>query len=655
MTTSATATPFRMTFDPMTIEHFGLRLYSHLPPVLNELISNAYDADAAKVEVSLPNGAITQASEVVVRDFGHGMNADELQEEYLVIGRSRRGRDSSQTMSKSGSRKVTGRKGLGKLSVFGVADEMELRSVKDGKAVCIRLSFPAMREWAERMGNTHYQPDKVEERSGPSRDASGVEVRLRKLRRSSPINTGEIRRGLARRLTVFGPSFEVKINGKALGPGDRLNKEDCADEQCWDVNALPSELEIENGLKVSGWIGFLDESSQTNRGIDIFATNKAVELGSYFNYSSTHAQFARAHVVGEIHADFLDDTQDLVSTARNSVVWEAPQSQTLERWGQRALKYLFDEWVKLRRQKKEEEVIKTAKFDVWLKGRTQSEQRVARRMIKLLAADDAMEPSSLVPLLEHVKASVESVAFRELIEKIEEQGLTAKALMELFADWRVIEAREHLKLADGRLAAIQQLDRYIDEGALEVQEIQPIVEQNLWMLDGTWSEATGQTTYTELLRRQFPDDPKLPTEDRRLDILGVSASGFLTIVELKRPEATLSRKYLTQIEEYVDWAENNIVGSGPDAPAGVRGLLIVGKLNASLRGTVKRLEAHGIRVETFRDLRERAKTLFRHTNKYYKGVAPEYTSEARKAVKSLPVSVIALPTKSGALVTAKKK
>ena len=34
-----------MSFEPMTIEHLGLRLYSTLPPVLSELVSNSHDAE----------------------------------------------------------------------------------------------------------------------------------------------------------------------------------------------------------------------------------------------------------------------------------------------------------------------------------------------------------------------------------------------------------------------------------------------------------------------------------------------------------------------------------------------------------------------------------------------------------------------------------
>ena len=59
---------FEMSFEPMTIEHLGLRLYSTLPPVISEFVSNAYDAESPKVEIQLPVGKITAESEVIIRE-----------------------------------------------------------------------------------------------------------------------------------------------------------------------------------------------------------------------------------------------------------------------------------------------------------------------------------------------------------------------------------------------------------------------------------------------------------------------------------------------------------------------------------------------------------------------------------------------------------
>lgn len=623
-----------MPFEPRTVDHLGLQLYGTLPPVISELVSNAYDAESKRVEITLPLGDITPKSEVIVRDYGHGLSAEEVQAYFLPIGRPRRGEDGKQFMSRNNKVRVTGRKGLGKLSAFGVATEMEVRFVQNKKAICLRLNYDDLREWPLKHKNKDYEPSVVPERSGATTDKNGVEVRLRKLHRKGVISEDTIRKGLARRLNFIGKSFVVVVNKKEIRPGDRVRKEDCAAGFCWDVSTMPGKGRLSTGHTITGWIGFLEQSLQTDRGIDIFANGKAAQLSSFFNWSSTHAQFARAHLIGEIHADCLDETDDNISTARNSVVWESNVGLGLQEWGQKTLTWAFDQWLKLRRKNKEGKVFKTAGFDDWLKTRLPTEQKVAQRMVRELIRDDAIDSDSAAPLLEIVKGSVESVAFRDLIDTIEEKGANAATLLRLFKEWRVIEARDELKRADGRLSAITQLKVFMASGALEVQEMQPLFETNPWLIDTTWSESDGQTTYTKLLRQHFIEN-KVPESDRRLDILGVKQGGGITIVELKRPQTPLSKKYLRQIEDYVLWARANLIGTGPDAPKYVTGLLVVGRRNSDkeLADLEKRLAGDDIRVETFGDLYERAKNHFGFVEKQLEKIAPEYTRKSRKARK----------------------
>lgn len=622
---------FSMPFEPMAIEHLGLRLYSTLPPVVAEFVTNAYDAEAPKVEIILPGGDIDDSSEVRVRDYGLGMNDDELQDEFLPIGRNRRGADSKNVKSKNGKRLVTGRKGLGKLSAFGIADEMEVRSVQDGDATTLRLRFSDMKEWAEKHPKKPYQPEVVAARSGTTSDPSGVEITLRRLRRRKGIDADFLRMSIARRLTLIGAGFVVTVNGTAVKPGDRTRRSQCVKDFSWAASEFPDGASITTGQEVSGWIGFVSNSSQAaDRGVDIFAHGKAVELGSYFNYASTHAQFARAHLVGELHADFLDEEEDLASTARTQVVWESVAGQLLQAWGQELLKWAFDEWVKLRKEEKTEKVIKAAKFDEWLKKRSKREQKVAQRMVKLLVDVEELEPEAARPLLEIVKSSVETAAFQELVEAFEEKPSVA-SLLQLFDEWRVIEAREHLQLAEGRRSALDQLASYMKTGALEVQQIQPLIEKNLWLVEPRWTVAHAQPTYSQLLRKHCKEKAGLATKDRRLDIMGVTNGGELTVLELKRPERTLNIDDLNQLESYVDWARDNIAnGSGPDAPTSVRGLIIGGKIAPGTNRKVERMAGHDMRAQTYADLHKFGTTFYLHVEQRLSKIAPEYGKRKKK-------------------------
>lgn len=109
----------KVTFDIKTIDHLGVKLYSTLPPMIAELISNAWDADAKNVYINFTN---EPEKAITVRDDGIGMTFLELNEQFLKIGRNRRIESSKDETI--GGRKVLGKKGLGKLSVFGIGKKL---------------------------------------------------------------------------------------------------------------------------------------------------------------------------------------------------------------------------------------------------------------------------------------------------------------------------------------------------------------------------------------------------------------------------------------------------------------------------------------------------------------------------------------------------
>ena len=102
-----------------------------LPPVLAEMISNAYDADATLVNIQLNENENNK--QIIITDDGCGMSFSEINNSFLVIGRNRRKNNSGNNGLTNKGRKVTGRKGLGKLATFGIATHIEIQTVKDGK------------------------------------------------------------------------------------------------------------------------------------------------------------------------------------------------------------------------------------------------------------------------------------------------------------------------------------------------------------------------------------------------------------------------------------------------------------------------------------------------------------------------------------------
>src|SRR5579864_9347946 len=82
---------YKMTVAGQLFKHLGLQMYAGAVPAIAELISNAHDAMARNVWVTIPTDRAIQGSdEITVKDNGVGMSFEECNTEYLSVGRNRR-------------------------------------------------------------------------------------------------------------------------------------------------------------------------------------------------------------------------------------------------------------------------------------------------------------------------------------------------------------------------------------------------------------------------------------------------------------------------------------------------------------------------------------------------------------------------------------
>src|SRR3954462_15111949 len=83
---------FQITVMGRTLEHLGVQMYKRRDAALAELVANAWDAGASKVSIDLPAPSTYNrlTDSITIADDGIGMTDDELESDYLVIGRNRR-------------------------------------------------------------------------------------------------------------------------------------------------------------------------------------------------------------------------------------------------------------------------------------------------------------------------------------------------------------------------------------------------------------------------------------------------------------------------------------------------------------------------------------------------------------------------------------
>lgn len=104
------------------LKTFGRQQYSNAWAALSELIANGFDAHAKNVylyiDMSEKNDSIIE-----IIDDGCGMDANDLETKYAVIGRNRR--------LETPNDMATGRKGIGKLAALYLTDTYQIISAKD--------------------------------------------------------------------------------------------------------------------------------------------------------------------------------------------------------------------------------------------------------------------------------------------------------------------------------------------------------------------------------------------------------------------------------------------------------------------------------------------------------------------------------------------
>lgn len=332
--------PYRMKFDIGTIKHLGLQMYSTLPSVIGELVANSWDANATKVEITLPDKPIDASAEIVICDDGIGMSDADVRDKYLIIGRNRREQETDQTPPPA-CRPIMGRKGIGKFSAFGIAKEIAVESVKDGEVSHFRMNYDELLENAEN------REIELPQLSPTGYVSKGTTVTLRHFtkfqNRRIPIDM--LRRRLARRFAVIGAqhNFEVIINGEPISPEDRdlkrlLEKDMNGKPYLWEYNN--EEIEPETGWTVSGWIGCLNrrapDTNRIDRGIALMARGKLVQEPFVFDAVGGQ-QFAFSYLIGELNVEFVDAVEDTIGTTRNSLVWDTEANTALKEWGQKKL------------------------------------------------------------------------------------------------------------------------------------------------------------------------------------------------------------------------------------------------------------------------------------------------------------------------------
>lgn len=348
----------KMSFDPHTIEHLGVKMYSVLPNAIAELIANAYDAEAKVVNVVLKEDEGEKSISVI--DDGVGMTFQEINNNFLRIGRKRRKEDNG--MSPNGIRKVTGRKGLGKLAFFGIGDTINIETKKDGK--CVKFTL----KWDDLINSKTPEYEPHFDISDCAREETGTMIELKDLKRKSAFDKQGLAISLSKLFNFFDESFKVYIsyNGDdELQIDDKLKYNNLDKQIEW---IFPENRDISNDYlnnkHVSGLIMATEKPLKPGlRGVTLFAHGRLVNAPEFFGVGESSHGYS--YFTGWLNVDFVDELEeDVISTDRQSLNWDLPITIELRDNLQSLLRSIEKDWREKRKIEKRKRVSSRVNINV---------------------------------------------------------------------------------------------------------------------------------------------------------------------------------------------------------------------------------------------------------------------------------------------------
>ena len=349
----------KMSFDPNTIEHLGVRMYSTLPPVLAELIANAYDADAASVSLTLNDKG---EKEIIIEDDGVGMSFEDINTKFLRIGRPRRQEENTQVTGKN--RKVIGKKGLGKLSFFGIAHEIEIATKKDGKENVFGMSWEDIKK-----EKGEYKPKVIKRDVVCSAKEHGTKITLRKIQRASDFSPEDIADALSK-MFIIDSDFEISLRHNSEKPITITNERRYSDLEKEVEWKIPADSEYKDDYdKANQIVGHLIATKKpippktSMRGVILFSRKKMVNIPEYFSDSTSSHFFS--YLTGWLEVDFIDDLEeDVIATNRQSLNWGNEEMQKLRSHLRGLMNWLERDWRKKREAKRQKEITEATGINI---------------------------------------------------------------------------------------------------------------------------------------------------------------------------------------------------------------------------------------------------------------------------------------------------
>lgn len=608
---------YQMTISRLTVDKLGVKLYDRVSAVIAELIANSYDADATEVQVVAPMDELlaTKAGgelkdkgyAIEVNDNGTGMTPEEVNEFYLVVGKERRIDPKRGDRSKTFGRKVMGRKGVGKLAPFGICQRIEILTSggeeieRDGQRGFVTAHLTLERSGILTDTDSAYHPVPGE-LDGSLRSKRGTQLKLSVFDHRRVPNIESFERQLAQRFGLPSQNWEIRLVDSLKTENDekhsrvvgqfsvqkmdqteiRFEKRD--DESYCAIDADGNEIsDFTAGFNyedrfypITGWAAFSKSPYKDDlmAGVRVYCRGKIAARTAIFNMKAgfTGEYDIRSYLIGELHANWLDEEEDLIRTDRQDILWSHALGQEFEKWGQSLVKRL-GKVTRGPRRKRAWEIFEEI-------------SKIAERVLEAFPSDDqesirqnTLEVAKVIGKTtredelrdeEHVEALVDLSLLigphitldQKLREAAERHEGPLPVITAILRTARIAELAGFGKIAEDRVKVIRRIERLKDDTTTLEAVFQSLISEAPWLINPQWSPITANQSFATL-RQEFEKYYKQRTgtdlvlhdvsePQKRADFVLSNQDNALQLIEIKRPGHALDKEEMERIQTYID-------------------------------------------------------------------------------------------------------
>ena len=599
----------KLSFSGRIIDHLGIQMYQSPVAALAEIVSNAWDANAEHVNITLPVDIKADNACFIISDDGCGMTFSQCQERFLTVGRNRRSGNVETTPGKG--RPVLGRKGIGKFAGFGIAKLVHVSTISQetGEKTVFQLDLDQLRSDSYVQYGTVDVLEYLEPNESRRQDHSTV-IALKKLTLNKTPNEDQFSRSMARRFGLRGQlqDFSLTINNSALKKPEDSNDIDMLFPRDYtDAQFLKHNLEkdpqdeewaledLADGQQIRWRIAFYKKpiTDDDLRGISVFANIKLAQRPFQFNVTGVSGLHGLEYMAGRVYADYIDAfSDDLIATERQRINWDAAETGTLLAWGQGRIRELLNLWRAKRTVAKLQAVsTKLAPFAKRLDRMQFHERRIIDKALRSLASIGSLDEDDFLSLSQSLILAWEGGRLKDLIDQIgQTETMNAEDLLKILVEAKVLTSLQTAEAVKARIELIAGLNERIKHHDLE-NAVRDYIAANPWLIDHQWETFQVEKSIDSVCKIAA-QEAKLDSDkdwNKRIDLI-LSSGHQLLVLEFMQPGLTVDRDHLNRFEFYVQSIRTQLEAATASPFKYVSGLLVSDNLHKS-PVTKKKIEA----------------------------------------------------------------